>query len=76
MVTLFFTDQHVVDFDTAKTTNTTLFAKFFQSMLEQGVYLPPSQFEAMFISAAIDGEVVEQILEASGKALSAIANLS
>jgi glutamate-1-semialdehyde 2,1-aminomutase len=69
MFTLFFTDKKVIDFGTAKTSDTALFAKYFQSMLHQGVYLAPSQYEAMFISAAVDGQVTDQILSAHRKAL-------
>jgi glutamate-1-semialdehyde 2,1-aminomutase len=69
MFTLFFTDKKVIDFGTAKTSDTALFAKYFQSMLHQGVYLAPSQYEAMFISAAVDGQVTDKILSAHRKAL-------
>lgn len=65
MFTLFFTDQEVVDYATAKSADTTLFGKYFQSMLQQGIYLAPSQFEAMFISTAITQDVVDVILSAS-----------
>ncbi len=69
MFTLFFTDKQVVDFETAKTAGTTLFANYFQAMLQQGIYMAPSQYEAMFISTAIDEQIVVQIIEASKKAL-------
>jgi glutamate-1-semialdehyde 2,1-aminomutase len=72
MFTLFFTDKPVIDFDTAKTADTTRFAAYFQSMLQQGIYLAPSQFEAMFISAAITEDIVEEILEANRNAIRAI----
>lgn len=65
MFTLFFTDEHVVDYDTAKKSDTKLFGNYFQSMLAQGIYMAPSQFEAMFISNALDNRLVTQILEAS-----------
>lgn len=65
MFTLFFSDVHVVDYETAKKADTDLFGKYFQHMLEQGIYLAPSQFEAMFISEAISNEVVDSILAAS-----------
>ena len=73
MMTLFFTSQHVIDFDTAKTVDTGLFAVYFQSMLESGIYLPPSQYEAMFVSAAITDDVVAEILSASEVALKLVA---
>jgi glutamate-1-semialdehyde 2,1-aminomutase len=52
MFTVFFTDQNVVDFDSAKTCDTQRFNAHFHSMLRQGIYLAPSQFEAAFISTA------------------------
>jgi glutamate-1-semialdehyde 2,1-aminomutase len=52
MFTLFFTDVPVTDFTSAKTSDTTMFARYFNNALENGVYLPPSQFEACFISSA------------------------
>ena len=73
MFTLFFTDKPVVDFDSAKTSDTKRFASYFQSMLHQGVYLAPSQFEAMFISTAINDPIIDQILQASKKALKNVA---
>jgi glutamate-1-semialdehyde 2,1-aminomutase len=73
MFTLFFTDKPVVDFDSAKTSDTKRFASYFQSMLHQGVYLAPSQFEAMFVSTAINDPIIDQILQASKKALKNVA---
>lgn len=52
MFTYFFTDQSVTDYSSAKTSDTAKFAKFFHWMLEGGIYLAPSQFEAGFVSAA------------------------
>ncbi|RAW00732.1 glutamate-1-semialdehyde 2,1-aminomutase [Pseudochryseolinea flava] len=68
MFTLFFNDQHVIDFDTAKTSDTQTFAKYFQAMLAQGIYMAPSQYEAMFISNSVDDAIVNRILESSEKA--------
>ena len=64
MFSAFFTDVAVHDWPSAKTSNTARFAKFFQAMLQQGVYLAPSQFEAGFISTAHDDYVIEATLEA------------
>ena len=50
MFTVFFTDRDVTDFGSAKTSDTAAFASYFNGMLENGVYLPPSQFEACFVS--------------------------
>jgi glutamate-1-semialdehyde 2,1-aminomutase len=69
MFTLFFTDKQVVDFETAKTADAARYGVYFQAMLRQGVYLPPSQFEAIFISAAIDKKITDRILSASEVAL-------
>jgi glutamate-1-semialdehyde 2,1-aminomutase len=73
MMTLFFTSKEVIDFDTAKTVDTGLFATYFQSMLESGIYLPPSQYEALFVSSAITEDILAEILSASEKALKLIA---
>jgi glutamate-1-semialdehyde 2,1-aminomutase len=69
MISLFFTDQKVVDFTTAKSTDTDLFGKYFNAMLENGVYLAPSQFESLFLSTAIDEDIADQIIEANYKSL-------
>jgi glutamate-1-semialdehyde 2,1-aminomutase len=52
MFTVFFTESPVTDYESAKRSDTASFAKFFRQMLERGIYLPPSQFEAAFVSAA------------------------
>jgi glutamate-1-semialdehyde 2,1-aminomutase len=58
MFCTYFTDQDVVDYATAKTSDTGRFSRFFRGMLEQGIYLAPSQFEAGFISLAhTDGDI-------------------
>jgi glutamate-1-semialdehyde 2,1-aminomutase len=72
MFTLFFTSTEVIDFDTAKTSDTVRFGKYFQAMLNGGVYLAPSQYEAMFISTAITKDVVDVILEANQNAIKSI----
>lgn len=70
MLGMFFTDQDVACFDDAKTCDLELFSKFYQGMRQQGVYIAPSQFEALFLSTAhadehIDATVnaVEQVLK-------------
>lgn len=73
MMTLFFTSTPVVDFETAQTVDTAKFASYFQSMLESGIYLPPSQYEAMFLSTAITEDILAEILNASDHALRSIA---
>jgi glutamate-1-semialdehyde 2,1-aminomutase len=70
MVTLFFTERPVTDYATAKTADTTRFGAFFRAMRERGVFLPPSQFEAMFVSLAHTDDDVDQVLAAARSALS------
>jgi glutamate-1-semialdehyde 2,1-aminomutase len=64
LLTLFFRDRPPRNFREAKSSDTTAFAGFFHSMLNAGVILPPSQFEAWFVSAAHDASVIEATLEA------------
>ena len=72
MVTLFFTEDEVTDFDSAKTADTALFGKYFNAMIENGVYVAPSQFESLFISTSIDVKVADQIIDANLKSLKSI----
>ena len=70
MITLFFTELDAVkSFDEANQSDTEKFSKYFMAMLEQGIYLPPSQFEAAFIPACISDEEIDKTVEASLKAL-------
>jgi len=62
---LFFTEQKVVDFDSAQTSDTQKFAHLFCAMLARGVYLAPSQFEAAFVSLAHDQEDIDKTLAAA-----------
>jgi glutamate-1-semialdehyde 2,1-aminomutase len=64
MCTLFFNSLPVTDFETAKACDTQLFGRYFRGMLERGIYLAPSQFEALFISAAIGKEQEAEFLAA------------
>jgi glutamate-1-semialdehyde 2,1-aminomutase len=75
MLSCFFTERAVRDFTTAVTSDTGLYKNFFQSMLQQGVYLPPSQFEAWFISAAHTAEDVNKTVKAGEQAFGALGNL-
>jgi glutamate-1-semialdehyde 2,1-aminomutase len=61
----FFTSTRVRDWPTAKTSDTVLFGRYFQGMLERGVYLAPSQFEAGFTSTEHDEDVLDATLEAA-----------
>ncbi|MEX2115475.1 MAG: glutamate-1-semialdehyde 2,1-aminomutase [Bacteroidota bacterium] len=69
MFTLFFTERKVTDYASAKTCDTKAFASFFNAMLDQGIYLPPSQFEAAFLSAVHTERDIEQTLRAFKKTL-------
>jgi len=69
MFTWFFTTEPVTDFASASTSDTEAFARFHRSLLESGVWLPPSQFEAAFVSTAHTALDVEHILEAARAAL-------
>jgi glutamate-1-semialdehyde 2,1-aminomutase len=73
MFSVFFTDAEVTNFAEAKTQNVAAFKAFFHAMLDRGVYLPPSAFEAWFVSAALDAEAVEVIAGALPHAASAAA---
>lgn len=72
MFTLFFTEGPVYDYASAKKSDTERYARFFHAMLEQGVYLPPSQFEAAFLSLAINEPEVAHVLGAARKAFRAL----
>ncbi len=71
MFTWFFTPHAVTDFATASTSDTAAFGRFHRAMMEAGVWLPPSQYEAAFVSAAHGGAEVEATIEAARGALRA-----
>ncbi len=73
MFTWFFTGSAVTDFRSAATCDTVAFARFHRAMLEGGVWLPPSQFEAAFVSLAHHESEVETILMAAASALKVVA---
>lgn len=75
MVCMFFTDQAVTDFESATTANTEKYATFFREMLSRGIYLAPSQFEALFISSAHRDEDIEKTLEVANIALEKVKEL-
>ena len=68
MFTLFFTRDEVYDYDSAKRSDASRYAKYFQEMLQAGVWLPPSQFEACFTSLAHSAKDVEGTIEAAASA--------
>lgn len=70
LASMFFTEEPVVDYITAKTSDTVQFSKYFLGMLKQGIHLAPSQFEAMFLSVAHDEEAIAKTLDAAEEVLS------
>lgn len=72
MLTLFFSDRPVRNFQDALSCDRKAFARFHRLMLEQGIYLPPSQFEAWFVSTAHDEAAVERTVEAAAASLRAL----
>jgi glutamate-1-semialdehyde 2,1-aminomutase len=65
MLSLFFTGNDVNNFDDAKTSDLNMFATYYKGMLEKGIYLPPSQFEVLFVSAAHDKKHIDITLSAA-----------
>ncbi len=74
MYSLFFSEDEVIDFESAKKCDTVLFGKYFNGMLSRGVYLAPSQFESLFISTSIQEKEVELILEAHQETIASLLN--
>jgi glutamate-1-semialdehyde 2,1-aminomutase len=72
MWTSFFTNAPVVDWDSANKSDRQRYGKFFHAMLDEGVYLAPSQFEAAFVSLAHTEQVIQQTIEAARKAVTRI----
>ena len=68
MWTTFFTKEPVVDWDSANKSDRARYGKFFHAMLDEGVYLAPSQFEAGFVSATHTDEIIEKTIEAARRA--------
>jgi glutamate-1-semialdehyde 2,1-aminomutase len=69
---LFFTSGPVTDFATAKTSDESLFRKYYTSMLEQGIYLAPSLYEATFLSTAHTEDVIQETIDCAAKALKSL----
>jgi glutamate-1-semialdehyde 2,1-aminomutase len=72
MFTCFFKSDSVTDYASAKKADTAKFARFFRSLLDRGVYFPPSQFEAAFVSTAHTESDVVRTVEAAAKAFEEI----
>ena len=69
LMSVFFTDQKVRDFESAVTSNTEQYADYFGYLLDRGIYIAPSQFETMFISNAHTEEDIEKTCKLAGEAL-------
>jgi glutamate-1-semialdehyde 2,1-aminomutase len=72
MFTVFFAIDPVTDYETATRADTKLYARFFHHMLSQGVYLPPSQFEAAFVSTAHTNDDIQSTIDANWKAFNSL----
>jgi glutamate-1-semialdehyde 2,1-aminomutase len=72
MLTAFFTDSEVWNYDDARRSDTARFTRYFTEMLRRGIYLPPSQFEAAFVSLAHDERAIDRTLSAARRALRAV----
>ncbi|MCL6100673.1 MAG: glutamate-1-semialdehyde 2,1-aminomutase [Bacteroidetes bacterium] len=72
MMTLFFTEEPVTDFNSAVKSDTKLFGKYFHEMLNRGVYLPPAQYEALFVSAVHTKEDLDKTISANLEALNSL----
>jgi glutamate-1-semialdehyde 2,1-aminomutase len=73
MFTWFFTPGPVTDWDSASRSDTEAFARFFRNLLDAGVYLPPSQYEAAFLSAAHTEEDIQKTVAAAKQAFAMVA---
>ncbi|MEW5804263.1 MAG: glutamate-1-semialdehyde 2,1-aminomutase [bacterium] len=73
MFTLFFTGENVTDYTGALRSDQEMFARYFQGMLEEGIYLPPSQFEAIFVSLAHSDEDIRRTIAAAQKVFAQLA---
>ncbi len=67
MITVFFTEKEVIDFDSASSTNTEMFSKWFHGLLERGVYWPMSNYEAAFLSYAHSETDIEAMIKAASE---------
>ncbi len=73
MIGVFFTNEDVINYEKAKTSDLTFFASYYREMAEQGIYLPPSQFEGLFLSTAHSDEDLEKTIAATEQAFAKLA---
>ncbi|MFZ2464667.1 MAG: glutamate-1-semialdehyde 2,1-aminomutase [Caldibacillus thermoamylovorans] len=76
MIGVFFTNEQVINYDTAKTSNLDYFATYYREMALQGVFLPPSQFEGLFISTVHSDEDIEKTIQAAEHAFRKIKEMN
>lgn len=74
LLTLFFSSDLVTDYATAKKSDTSKFGRFFQEMLKRGILLPPSQFEALFVSTAHTENDISRTIQAANDSLKALSD--
>jgi glutamate-1-semialdehyde 2,1-aminomutase len=74
MLGMFFTDRNVTCFEDAKTCDLEIFSSFYQGMRQKGIYIAPSQFEALFLSTAHENEHIDATVDATAKVLNSLAN--
>jgi len=72
MFTIFFGVEHVRDYETATQSDTAMFARYFHGMIAHGIYLPPSQFEAAFLSLAHGEAEIQETIRAAGSVLKSL----
>lgn len=72
MIGIFFTNENVINYEKAKSSNLELFAAYYREMANNGVFLPPSQFEGLFLSTAHTDEDIENTIKAAEAAFAAI----
>ncbi|EIJ79061.1 glutamate-1-semialdehyde aminotransferase [Bacillus methanolicus PB1] len=70
MIGFFFTNEEVINYEKAKTSNLDYFASFYKEMANEGIFLPPSQFEGLFLSTVHTDEDIEKTIQAAEKAFS------
>jgi glutamate-1-semialdehyde 2,1-aminomutase len=71
-MTMFFTGEPVTDYSGAKKSDTKMYAAFFREMLSRGIFVAPSQFEALFVSAAHSDADIDRTIVVAGESLRAI----
>lgn len=74
MIGIFFTSENVINYEVARTSNLEFFAAYYREMANEGVFLPPSQFEGLFLSTAHTDEDLQKTIEAAEKAFAKLQN--